>query len=196
MQKKDKKHKAIVNLSIPSSAGRTFISMPFPSLFSSSICFPTVYLPLPVQVIHIKRFRYTTFLREKLSTDVSFPLAGLDMSSYMSADRKRLLEESSEEEILHRKSVPVYDLIGVSHHSGSMNGGHYVAHVDTSCGLGGASSARWMCFNDSRVSSASASNLGGPSAYVLFYRRRETVSSESSSEPVTVNHSTNNSLEK
>jgi Ubiquitin carboxyl-terminal hydrolase len=26
---------------------------------------------------------------------------------------------------------PIYDLIGVSHHCGTLNGGHYVAHVDT-----------------------------------------------------------------
>jgi hypothetical protein len=33
--------------------------------------------------------------------------------------------------------------------------------------------ARWMCFNDEHVTSASTANIIGPSAYVLFYRLRE-----------------------
>ena len=33
--------------------------------------------------------------------------------------------------------------------------------------------ARWMCFNDARVSVANASSIAGPTAYVLFYKLRE-----------------------
>ena len=76
--------------------------------------------------------------------------------------------------------APIYDLLGVSHHSGGMHGGHYIAHVDTSLAAddrvtagstGGGS--RWMCFNDSRVSPTSTASLAGPSAYVLFYKLRQ-----------------------
>jgi ubiquitin C-terminal hydrolase len=120
---------------------------------------------------------------------------------------------------------PIYDLLGVSNHCGTMNGGHYIAHVDTNTGIkcyrkhrrndmrcdegdveesdrtteesdnefddnsaifndlkhsgvdsGGGErddDARWMCFNDEHVTSASTANIIGPSAYVLFYRLRE-----------------------
>jgi hypothetical protein len=41
---------------------------------------------MQVLVIHIKRFRYSSARREKLSTDVLFPLQGLDLESYVSPD--------------------------------------------------------------------------------------------------------------
>lgn len=68
---------------------------------------------------------------------------------------------------------PMYDLVGVSNHHGSLNGGHYIAHVDTNNGYVVNHGQRWMCFNDSRVSNANASSIAGPTAYVLFYRLRE-----------------------
>ena len=40
-----------------------------------------------ILVIHIMRFRYSEVSREKLSTDVTFPLRGLDLTPFMSADR-------------------------------------------------------------------------------------------------------------
>lgn len=130
-----------------------------------------------VLVIHIKRFRYTTHFREKLSTDVSFPLTGLDLSKYVSPDCRPTSSDSG-----LNISPPIYDLIGVSHHSGTMQGGHYIAHVNTS-GLAGEAS-RWMCFNDAKVSSVNTSNLAGPSAYVLFYRLSETDSLSTTSSKI------------
>jgi ubiquitin C-terminal hydrolase len=113
--------------------------------------------------------------------------------------------------------LPIYDLLGVSNHCGTLNGGHYIAHVDTNNGAKnyrahqkqanrrngnyedysnqekydddnqdrynrgdqsvtdqcGNDDSRWMCFNDEHVSTASTANIIGPSAYVLFYRLRE-----------------------
>ena len=158
--------------------------------------------------------------------------------------------------------LPIYDLMSVSNHCGTLNGGHYIAHVDTTstscthiykeqnhkehqlqqqqqqqqqqheghnrnerqdrdggqntngdanhqpsnsydnncpfdedyqrtdCHLKVIQSQpsicddqcnnknmkiapRWMCFNDEHVSPASSTNIVGPSAYVLFYRLRE-----------------------
>ncbi len=44
----------------------------------------TAIFRLPeVLVIHLKRFSFGTFRRSKLSTSVSFPLTGLDISSYL-----------------------------------------------------------------------------------------------------------------
>ena len=66
---------------------------------------------------------------------------------------------------LANEEKPVYyDLIGVSNHFGSLNGGHYVGdalNLDNNT---------WYNCNDSHVSSYSGSpSLSTSSAYVLFY---------------------------
>jgi ubiquitin C-terminal hydrolase len=66
----------------------------------------------------------------------------------------------------------VYDLIGVSNHHGSLHSGHYIAHVDITGGRVDQT-PKWVCFNDARVSIASASSISGPTAYVLFYKLKE-----------------------
>ena len=211
--------------------------------------------------------------REKISTDVIFPLKGLDLSPYLSTDRPTYVHKVDGTNSINRNVdlsaslitadvtskdlkrhphgddsasavspnqepvgddsprspdglnespfdarmfAPVYDLLGVSHHCGTLSGGHYVAHVDTnthvdrranqqgdgrdihvlaegsqssdpsdrvaaadSTGTGARARARrngdprWMCFNDEQVTPASAIDVIGPSAYVLFYRLRE-----------------------
>ncbi|KAG2435535.1 hypothetical protein HYH02_011829 [Chlamydomonas schloesseri] len=61
--------------------------------------------------------------------------------------------------------TPQYQLIAVSHHSGSLEGGHYTAQA-RSC-LDG----QWYNFNDSHVRREAARPSGASSsAYVLFYR--------------------------
>jgi uncharacterized UBP type Zn finger protein len=177
-------------------------------------------------VIHIKRFRFNNISREKLSTDVHFPLTGLDLKPFISGDIQPVLQlltkpiqnmtnnNQRDEEIDHSnnnnvlllspnisekhtaapsepapsstpssrapvnltyysQTAPLYDLIGVSNHHGSLNGGHYIAHVDTSYAASKGQASRWMCFNDSRVSQANANSISGPTAYVLFYKLRD-----------------------
>lgn len=192
------------------------------------------------KVVHIKRFRFSHTSREKLSTDVHFPLTALDLRPFLSIDRPRLPYQKganasnnepdsqasnnasnafhgvslkgsdnpsdqtnsvhsassalsandqpnrgeagplqgfdSSSPISNTFSAPIYDLVGVSNHHGSLNGGHYVAHVDTSYGKEKGKEQRWMCFNDARVSNAQPSSIAGPTAYVLFYKLRETES--------------------
>ena len=71
----------------------------------------------PVLVVHIKRFSYSMYRRDKLTTCISFPTQSLDLSPYMA--------ESAPD-----ASQPlVYDLIGVSNHMGGLGGGHYTAYV-------------------------------------------------------------------
>ena len=108
-----------------------------------------------------------------MSTDVDFPTNGLDISPFLSP-------EVRSEYSLDKRRPQLYDLIGVAHHSGSMSGGHYIAHVDTqdysdrSQRLTDNSCQNWVCFNDARVTKMSPSSIGGPSAYILFYRQRNT----------------------
>ncbi|KAF3440684.1 hypothetical protein FNV43_RR18968 [Rhamnella rubrinervis] len=103
-----------------------------------------------ILVIHLKRFSYSRFLKNKLETYVEFPVDDLDLSSY----------------IAHRndQSCNRYMLYAVSNHYGSMGGGHYTAFVHH----GGD---RWYDFDDSHVNPISQEKIKSSAAYVLFYRR-------------------------
>ena len=69
--------------------------------------------------------------------------------------------------ILSNAPEPVYyDLIGVSNHFGSLNGGHYTANCKN------PESGKWYNYNDSSVSGISNSQVVTPAAYILFYRKR------------------------
>ncbi|KAJ1408048.1 hypothetical protein B484DRAFT_456427 [Ochromonadaceae sp. CCMP2298] len=128
----------------------------------------SIYKTPQLLVVHIKRFRYSSSKSRgscRDSTDVHFPMEGLDLEPYVSADLPpRALEGGG------GRPAPVYDLVGVCNHHGGINSGHYIAHADTSGG--GSQQRRWMCFNDSRVSIANPSQIAGPTAYVLFYKMR------------------------
>jgi len=104
-----------------------------------------------VLVVHLKRFSYTSRLRDKLTAPVEFPLAGLDLSSY----------------VLKEQTVPpVYDLFAVSNHMGSLGGGHYTAYAKQ------PGTVEWYCFDDSQVYSVTTDQVVSSNAYVLFYQRR------------------------
>lgn len=64
----------------------------------------------------------------------------------------------------------IYDLFGVSQHSGSLNGGHYTAICKNLL------DQQWYNFNDSSVYPAALDKIITPEAYVLFYRRRSSSS--------------------
>jgi ubiquitin C-terminal hydrolase len=108
----------------------------------------TVYRFPKILVIHLKRFSR----REKLTTTVTVPKK-LDLAPYGPYS-----EHDS------KTNARQYKLYGMSHHSGSLNGGHYVGdalNIDSNT---------WYNCNDSHVSSYSTSpSLSTSSAYVLFY---------------------------
>ncbi|XP_020533098.1 ubiquitin carboxyl-terminal hydrolase 8 isoform X2 [Jatropha curcas] len=103
-----------------------------------------------ILVIHLKRFSYTRFMKNKLEAYVDFPVDDLDLSTYISYKNGQLS---------HR-----YMLYAISNHYGSMGGGHYTAFVHH----GGD---RWYDFDDSQVHPISQDKIKTSAAYVLFYRR-------------------------
>lgn len=107
-----------------------------------------------ILVIHLKRFSYSRFMKNKLETLVDFPIHDLDLSMYIAYKNG----QSS-----HR-----YMLYAISNHYGSMGGGHYTAFVHH----GGD---RWYDFDDSHVSPISEDKIKTSAAYVLFYRRIEDI---------------------
>ncbi|XP_057808071.1 ubiquitin carboxyl-terminal hydrolase 8 isoform X2 [Salvia miltiorrhiza] len=105
-----------------------------------------------ILVIHLKRFSYNCFLKNKLETFVDFPIHDLDLCDYIAQKGGQ--------------SSNRYMLYAISNHYGSMGGGHYTAFVRQ----GGD---RWYDFDDSHVSPISEDKIKTSAAYVLFYRRVE-----------------------
>jgi len=105
-----------------------------------------VYKVPQVLIIHLKRFRTQGYTREKLTTQVNFPVDNLDISQYVIGDQK----------------PGPYELFAVSNHFGALVGGHYTASVKIG--------PKWFYCNDSEISETK--ELSETSSYVLFYRQK------------------------
>ncbi|XP_067417360.1 ubiquitin carboxyl-terminal hydrolase 4 isoform X2 [Emydura macquarii macquarii] len=105
-----------------------------------------------ILVVHLKRFSYNRYWRDKLDTVVEFPIRDLSMSEF----------------VCDPTADPyVYDLIAVSNHYGAMGVGHYTAYAKNKM------NGKWYYFDDSSVSMASEDQIVTKAAYVLFYQRRD-----------------------
>ncbi|XP_055366418.1 ubiquitin carboxyl-terminal hydrolase 11 isoform X2 [Betta splendens] len=109
-----------------------------------------------VLIIHLKRFSYTKFTREKLDSIVEFPLRDLDFSSC-------LLRKS----LSSGEPPSCYDLIAVSNHYGGLRDGHYTSYARNK------DNGQWYYFDDSKVTYASEDQIVTNAAYVLFYHRQD-----------------------
>jgi len=110
---------------------------------------------LPDQlIIHFKRFSYGGDFADKVKTPVSFPLTNLDLSSYV-------MDEESKDDC-------IYDLYGVSNHSGFLAGGHYTAYVKS------LTNGKWYEMDDTNVTELrDLSRISSKRAYLVFYRKRK-----------------------
>jgi ubiquitin C-terminal hydrolase len=125
-----------------------------------------------ILVVHLKRFSMGSSSssmfggifggggnKSKINTSVKFPTEGFDVKEYLAL-------ESPERSI---GAATLYDLIGVVNHSGSLNGGHYVADCRN------RHDKQWYHFNDSHVRGGAGKGSLSPSgAYILFFQRRGT----------------------
>ncbi|KAL9658083.1 hypothetical protein ABK040_012997 [Willaertia magna] len=106
-----------------------------------------------ILIIHLKRFGYRNrYLREKVTNFVDFPIYNLDLSEYM--------VQKPEEPLL-------YDLYGISCHTGGLSGGHYYSYAKNS------TDGKWYCFNDQSVSQLQENEIKTSNAYLLFYQRKK-----------------------
>lgn len=122
-----------------------------------------------ILVVHLKRFEFKHSLRrDKLDTLVDFPLEGLDMSGHCSGLNE---VRNSSENMVDAKVDAKYDLFAVVNHFGRMGFGHYTAYCRQWDEEG--ISPQWHLFDDSSVRPVDCSEVSGPAAYVLFYRRRQ-----------------------
>lgn len=104
-----------------------------------------------VLCIHLKRFRHEVMYSSKISSHVSFPLEGLDMSPF-----------------IHKSypcGVTTYDLSSVICHHGTAGSGHYTAYSLNYL------TDQWYEFDDQYVTAVDAEVVRNCEAYVLFYRK-------------------------
>uniref|UniRef100_A0A8C9T3C9 Ubiquitin carboxyl-terminal hydrolase n=1 Tax=Scleropages formosus TaxID=113540 RepID=A0A8C9T3C9_SCLFO len=107
-----------------------------------------------VLCLHLKRFHWTAYLRNKVDTYVEFPLRGLDMKCYL-LEPENMGPESC-----------LYDLAAVVvHHGSGVGSGHYTAYA--------SHEDRWFHFNDSTVTLADEDAVAKAKAYILFYVERQ-----------------------
>ncbi|KAI4873399.1 hypothetical protein NFI96_012314 [Prochilodus magdalenae] len=111
-----------------------------------------------VLIIHLKRFSYTKYSREKLDTIVEFPLRHLDFSGCL------LRKAGSDCEPPSR-----YDLIAVSNHYGGLRDGHYTSYARNK------DNGQWYYFDDSKVTCAKEEQIVTNAAYLLFYQRQDKI---------------------
>lgn len=106
----------------------------------------------PLLIIHLKRFKYHGLWRDKITTNVDFPVENLNLDRYVIGSRPQ--------------SPSNYNLYAVSNHNGTLDGGHYTAmcrHFQFD---------RWFKFDDSEVKEMSSlSMIRSPLSYILFYSR-------------------------
>uniref|UniRef100_A0AAZ3QB63 Ubiquitin carboxyl-terminal hydrolase n=1 Tax=Oncorhynchus tshawytscha TaxID=74940 RepID=A0AAZ3QB63_ONCTS len=106
-----------------------------------------------VLCLHLKRFHWTSYLRNKVTTYVEFPLRGLDMRGYLLQPEEALPDRW------------LYDLVAVVvHHGSGVGSGHYTAY--------GKREGRWYHFNDSTVTLTEEETVVKAKAYILFYTER------------------------
>lgn len=111
-----------------------------------------------VLVIHLKRFSYNRYTKNKLEVLVDFPIHGLDLSRYVVSNTQEPINQ--------------YKLYAISNHYGNMGGGHYTAYVYHEA------EDKWYDFDDRYVSHVSHDSIKSSAAYVLFYKRIQASSSE------------------
>ncbi|KAK9875298.1 hypothetical protein WA026_007696 [Henosepilachna vigintioctopunctata] len=105
------------------------------------------------RILCFNTMRYTfnmlTMLKEKVNTHFSFPLR-LNMAGYTEKElmTQQYIEEKGKLQAEPEREQYEYDLIGVTVHTGTADGGHYYSFIkDRSSG----SRDKWFLFNDAEV---------------------------------------------
>ena len=125
-------------------------------------------LHLPdILCIHLKRFRHELMYSSKISSQVTFPLEGLDMAPYVVMPDEMPdpipVPDSGEKETA--APITTYDLVSVICHHGTPASGHYTAYCLNSY------TDTWYEFDDQYVTAVDPHQVAACEAYVLFYRK-------------------------
>uniref|UniRef100_UPI0037E739AD ubiquitin carboxyl-terminal hydrolase 43 n=1 Tax=Semicossyphus pulcher TaxID=241346 RepID=UPI0037E739AD len=138
-----------------------------------------------ILILHLKRFRQVGERRNKLTTFVHFPLAGLDMTPHM-VNRSHVTHQPPLQPGWKQPRRPdlappdfLYDLYAVCNHHGGMHGGHYTAFCRNSV------DGQWYSYDDSSAEPVPEAEVCTRGAYILFYQRRNTIPPWSASSSLT-----------
>ncbi|CAL1601633.1 unnamed protein product [Knipowitschia caucasica] len=130
-----------------------------------------------ILILHLKRFRQVGERRNKLTTQVRFPLCGLDMAPHV-VKRSHSMKSLNGPPSWRQSQQPgdftlphdyLYDLYAVCNHHGGMHGGHYTAYCRNSV------DAQWYSYDDSSVDLVPEEEVCTRGAYILFYQRRNNI---------------------
>ena len=114
-----------------------------------------------VLIIQLKRFKNISTYLTKVRSTIKYPLTDLSLQKYYS-------------EYFPRNHT--YDLFGVIQHTGSLHGGHYIAHTKNFI------NNKWYEFNDSSVlyipEDKIEQELISRDSYILFYKKKEYFNNE------------------
>nr|ASL70037.1 ubiquitin specific protease [Dugesia japonica] len=105
-----------------------------------------------VLVLHLKRFKATSYFGDKINNEVIFPTKNLNLCQYVPK--------------VENEDDYIYDLVAVSNHVGCLAGGHYFAFAKNYL------DNRWYKFDDSNTSCVDENEIVTKSAYVLVYVAR------------------------
>lgn len=97
-------------------------------------------------VLHIKRFKGLNRTHYKLSSNVSFPLHGLNLAPFSTAAPLGKAASHSD-----RSAPGLYDLYAVSNHTGSLDSGHYTAYAKVA-DPESEGDQKWLLLADDKVS--------------------------------------------
>ena len=100
-----------------------------------------------ILIIDLKRFNNNN---KKLQMLVTTPLTEADFSKYI---------------VGYNPEQYIYDLFGVTNHSGNVFGGHYTASVKNANG-------KWYTFNDTSINEIDEKRVVTARTYCLFYRKK------------------------
>uniref|UniRef100_A0A8C2ZXM6 ubiquitinyl hydrolase 1 n=1 Tax=Cyclopterus lumpus TaxID=8103 RepID=A0A8C2ZXM6_CYCLU len=138
-----------------------------------------------ILILHLKRFRQVGERRNKLTTFVHFPLAGLDMTPHM-VSRSHATHQPPLQPGWTQPRRPdlapldfLYDLYAVCNHHGGMHGGHYTAFCRNSV------DGQWYSYDDSSAEPVPEAEVCTRGAYILFYQRKNNIPPWSASSSVT-----------
>eukprot|EP00871_Galdieria_phlegrea_P005085 jgi/Galph1/5578/GphlegSOOS_G4277.1 len=121
-----------------------------------------------VLIIHLKRFSYSIWSRNKVETFVEYPLRGLDLYPYIVGTGD------------DGAPAPIYDLYAVCNHFGGLGGGHYTAYAISPWKVpdnesdplfqhqDGYVNGSWYNFDDSSVSKTDGLSSSCLRQYVCF----------------------------
>ena len=130
----------------------------------------------PILTIALKRFGATRFGLRKIDTKVLFPYK-IDLSPFTYSGPDSSSQSDDNSECSTASTSFIYYLSGISSHGGGLGGGHYVAYIHRSAD-NMEHENDWYYFSDSHRRDSSLDDTLNSQAYVLFYKRADTLRRE------------------